>query len=62
MRFVLVNGRMPYPRSLCTMCCKQIVGSYLREIETGLTYCDDKCYFEHCEDAVQAIEDYARAS
>lgn len=62
MRFVLVNSRTPSPQSFCAFCCRTIAASYLREIETGLTYCDDECYAEHCEDALQAIEDYARAS
>jgi hypothetical protein len=62
MRFVLVNGRTPCPQSSCGLCCKPIGTSYLREIETRLSYCDDKCYAEHCESAVLAIEYHARAS
>jgi hypothetical protein len=62
MRFVVVNGRTPRPRSCCTLCCKPIGASYLREIETRLSYCDDECYAEHCEGAVLAIENHARAS
>ena len=62
MRFALVNGRTPCPQSFCALCCKPIGASYLREIETRLSYCDDKCYSEHCEGAVLAIENHARAS
>jgi hypothetical protein len=58
-RFVLVNGRTPYPKSFCALCCKPIGASYLREIETRISYCDDKCYAEHCESAVLAIEYHA---
>jgi hypothetical protein len=62
MRFILVNGRTPRPQSICALCCKPIGMGYLREIETRLSYCDDKCYAEHCVGAVLAIENRARAS
>jgi hypothetical protein len=62
MRFILVNGRTPCPRSFCALCCEPIVASYLREIDTRLSYCDAKCYAEHCQGAVLAIEILARAS
>jgi hypothetical protein len=62
MRFILVNGRTPCPRCFCALCRKPIEARYLREIETQLSYCDDKCYAEHCESAVLAIEIHARAS
>jgi hypothetical protein len=61
-RFVLVNGRTPCPQSLCALCWKPIGANYLREIETRISYCDDKCYAEHWEGAVLAIETHARAS
>jgi hypothetical protein len=56
MRFILVNGRTPRPQSLCVLCCRPIGGSYLREIETRLSYCDHDCYSDHCKRAVQALE------
>jgi len=62
MRFVLVNGRTPCPQSFCALCCKPIGASYLREIETRISYCDDNCYAEHCEGAVLAIDNRAKAS
>jgi hypothetical protein len=62
MRFVLVNGRTPCPQSLCALCCEPIGANYLREIETRLSYCDDKCYADHCKSALPAIENHARAS
>jgi len=62
MRFVLVNGRTPCPQSFCALCCKPIGASYLREIETRISYCDDNCYAEHCEGAALAIENHAKAS
>jgi hypothetical protein len=57
-----VNGRTPFRQSLCALCRKPIGASYLREIETRLPYCDDQCYVEHCQGAVLAIENHARAS
>jgi hypothetical protein len=62
MKFILVNGRTPRPQSFCALCRQPIGASYLREIETRLPYCDDECYAEHCEGAVLALENHARAS
>jgi hypothetical protein len=62
MRFVLVNGRTPCPRSFCLQCCEPIGASYLREIETRLSYCDHNCYALYCESAVLLAADRARAS
>ena len=56
MRFILVNGRTPRPQSLCVLCCRPIGASYLREIETRLSYCDHHCYSDHCKKAVMALE------
>jgi len=60
--FVLVNGRRPRPQSFCAFCCKSIGTAYLREFKTRLSYCDDRCYAEHCTDAILALENHARAS
>jgi hypothetical protein len=62
MRFVLVNGRTPCPRSFCELCCEPIGAGYLREIETRLPYCDDRCYADHCRKAVLVLDNHARAS
>ncbi len=59
MRFILVNGRTPCPRSLCALCRRPIRATYLREVNTRLSYCDETCYAEHCADAMLAIEGYA---
>ena len=40
MKFVLVNGRTPRPQSFCALCCEAIGESYLRELTTRLSYCD----------------------
>jgi hypothetical protein len=47
MKFVLVNGRTPRPQSFCALCCEPIGETYLREIATGLSYCDHQCYLGH---------------
>jgi hypothetical protein len=54
MKFVLVNGRTPTPRSFCALCCEPIGERYLREIATRLSYCGPKCYIDHCEHAVRS--------
>ena len=62
MRFILVNGRTPCRQSSCTLCGKQIGGSYLRKIATRLPYCDSDCYDGHCEGAVTALESQTTAA
>jgi len=62
MKFVLANGRMPRPRVCCVKCGRPIEASYLREIGTHLTYCDDNCYVDHCRSAFLLFENRARAS
>ena len=62
MQFVLVNGRTPRPQSFCVLCREAIGEGYLREIATRLSYCDHKCYVDHCSIAEAAFRIYARAS
>ena len=62
MRFILVNGRTPHPRSLCVMCDRQVGTNYLRELGTHLIYCDQDCYTAHCRGAVLLLDDHAIAS
>jgi hypothetical protein len=62
MKFVLVNGRTPYPQSFCALCCEPIGESYVRELATRLAYCDRKCCLAHCKVAVPALQNHARAS
>jgi hypothetical protein len=49
MKFVVVNGRTPRPQSFCALCCKSIGESYVRELTTRLSYCDDNCYADNCK-------------
>jgi hypothetical protein len=62
MRFILVNGRTPRPRSLCVMCVHPVGTTYLREVGTQLIYCDHDCYAAHCESAVLLLDNRATAS
>jgi hypothetical protein len=62
MKFVLVNGRTPRPQSFCALCCEPIGATYLRELRTRLSYCDQRCYSGHCKMAVQTLKKQARAS
>jgi glucose dehydrogenase len=62
MKFIVVNGRTPRPQSFCSLCCEPIGESYLREIATRLSYCDQRCYADHSNAPVMALENRARAS
>jgi hypothetical protein len=62
MKFVLVNGRTPRPRSFCALCCEPIEGSYLRDLATRLSYCNHRCYVGHCMVPVLTLQRHARAS
>ena len=62
MRFILVNGRTPRPEAFCVMCRAPVEKAYLREIGTGLLYCDHDCYADHCQSAFLLLESQARAS
>ena len=62
MRFVLVNGRRPCKQPSCVLCGETIGAGYLREIGTGLFYCDHDCYADHCRSAVTALANHARAT
>jgi hypothetical protein len=62
MKFILVNGRTPRPSTLCAQCRKPIGESYLRETATRLSYCDHRCYVEHCKAPVPALSNHAKAS
>jgi hypothetical protein len=62
MKFVLVSGRSPRLQSCCALCCKPIVGGYLRDIATRLPYCDYVCYTRDRAGAVSALKRHVRAS
>jgi hypothetical protein len=62
MKFVLVSGRTPRTKSFCALCCGPIGESYLRDIATQLTYCNHKCYVDHYNVPVLALQYHATAS
>ena len=62
MKFVLVNGRSPRAESFCALCCEPIGESYLRELNTRLSYCKYDCYLGHCALAFSVLKEHARPS
>lgn len=55
MRFVLVNGRTPCPKTYCLFCCEPIHAGYLREISTRLPFCDNDCYVLSSDSRISKI-------
>jgi hypothetical protein len=47
LRFVLVNNGMRRMKTECALCGTKIEQSYLRELHTGLLYCDPQCLAGH---------------
>jgi hypothetical protein len=62
MKFVCVNEGTPRKQPSCALCGEPIGSGYLREIGTGLFYCDHDCYADHCKSAAEALANLARAS
>jgi hypothetical protein len=62
MKLVLVNGRSPRPESFCALCCEPIGESYLRDLNTRLSYCNYECYLGHCKLALSGLKEHERAS
>ena len=62
MKFVMVNGRTPNKQSFCVLCREPIGRGYLREVGTGLFYCNHDCYADHCQSAAHALANLTRAS
>lgn len=58
MRFVIVNLQHqkgdPY---FCAFCTADIGSQYLRELDTGLIYCDTECLKFHTYGAIKYLED-----
>jgi hypothetical protein len=55
MKFVCVNDRAPTKQSSCGLCREPIGRGYLREVGTGLFYCNHDCYVDHRESAADAF-------
>jgi hypothetical protein len=61
MKFVLVNGRTPRTPACCALCCGLIAEGYVRDVATGLSYCNHRCWVERRR-ALRVRQDRARAS
>jgi hypothetical protein len=48
-RFVFVNGRTPRGHAHCAACCEPIGDAYVRDVQTGLLYCDRSCSTGHSQ-------------
>ena len=46
-RFIFINGRTPHQSAHCASCREPISDGYVREIATGLLYCDYRCSGRH---------------
>ena len=62
MKFILVNGRTPFGRTLCAKCGEGVGNCYLRDMTTQLYYCDQSCYAEHCNNAVMNLAHRTKAA
>jgi len=62
MKFVCVKDGTPRKQPSCALCGEPIGSGYLREIGTGLFYCDHACYADHCKSAAQSLANLAIAS
>jgi hypothetical protein len=45
--FVIVNDRMPGPDASCMLCCEKIGDAYVRDLQTRIFYCDQRCLGGH---------------
>jgi hypothetical protein len=55
MRCIIVNNANLKTEASCAHCGGRIGGSYVREIESRLTYCDYRCYSVAFKSSVAAI-------
>lgn len=62
MRFMLVNGRTPCPKTFCMFCSEPIHASYLREFSTSLPFCDRDCYALYCDRWIETVEQSKRSA
>jgi hypothetical protein len=55
MRCVIVNGATPKADAFCAHCGSKIADTYVRELGSGLLYCDYRCYSVAVEMSVPAL-------
>ena len=58
-KFICVTDR-EVENGYCTLCTSKVTSPYLRQRATRLLYCGTKCYWEHYNVGLLAIEDYGR--
>ena len=56
-KFICVTDR-EVENGYCTLCTSKVTSPYLRQRATRLLYCGTKCYWEHYNVGLLAIEDY----
>jgi hypothetical protein len=62
LRFILVNDRTPRADAHCVLCCTEITGSYVREINTRFCYCSRGCFVSHTRLGQLVLAHHARAA
>jgi hypothetical protein len=61
-RFVLVNDRAPRTDTTCALCSLKIKNEYVRAPQTGLIYCDARCFAGHEEMTALVFKDVRKVS
>ena len=56
-KFICVTDR-EVENGYCTLCTSKLTSPYLRQRATRLLYCGTKCYWEHYNVGLLAVEDY----
>jgi hypothetical protein len=62
MKYVLVNGRTPRPSTRCGMCRVPIADGYVRDIATGLSYCNHRCWVDRPHAIVPYVQKRSAAT
>jgi hypothetical protein len=55
MRCIIVNDAYLKAEAFCAHCGNRIGGSYVREIDTRLIYCDYRCYGVALKTSISAL-------
>ena len=62
LRFIVVNDRTPRADAHCALCCSEIAGGYVREINTKFYYCSRDRFLSHSKLGQLVLEHDARAA
>jgi hypothetical protein len=55
MRYILVNDAYLKTEACCARCCSKIGERYVREIGSGLLFCDADCYHDNAAKPLMRI-------